>query len=201
VETAAQQIPSGTPAMVDKRRKRPKGIGPVVFTCPWLAVRKDVIGTSGSPFDHYYVVERPDSVTIIPISDLNRTILLRQYRHPIDDSSWEFPMGQIESGEPAEMAAHRELLEETAVVSDRLEGVSWYHPIGGLTAQRTFVFVARVDDQRLRGAKFEPGTDDIRELRIVEMSTVAEMIGKGEIRDASTIAAFTLCRLRLARPE
>ncbi len=105
-------------------------------------------------------------------------------------------MGQIESGETAEMAAHRELREESSIVSDSFEAISWYHPSGGLTAQRTFVFLARLDDQRLRGATFEPGMDDIRELRIVEMSGVAEMIGKGEIRDASTIVAFTLCRLR-----
>ena len=182
--------------MVNTRRKRLKGAGPVVFACPWLAIRKDAIGTSSHPFDHYYVVERPDSVIIVPISDANRTILLRQHRHPIDDSSWEFPMGQIESGETAEMAAHRELREESSIVSDSFEAISWYHPSGGLTAQRTFVFIARLDDQRLRGATFEPGMDDIRELRIVEMSGVAEMIGKGEIRDASTIVAFTLCRLR-----
>jgi len=105
-------------------------------------------------------------------------------------------MGQIESGETAEVAAHRELREESGIVSDSLKVISWYHPIGGLTAQRTFVFVARLDDQQLRGAKFEPGMDDIRELRIVEMSAVAEMIGKGEIRDAFTIVAYTLCRLR-----
>jgi len=182
--------------MVDTRRRRFKGAGPVVFACPWLAIRKDAIGTSNGSCDHYYVVERPDSVTIVPISDANRTILLRQHRHPIDGSSWEFPMGQIESGETAEMAAHRELREESGIISDRLEAISWYHPIGGLTAQRTFVFVARLDDQRLRGAKFEPGMDDIRELRVVEMSAVAKMIGKGEIRDAFTIVAFTLCRLR-----
>jgi 8-oxo-dGTP pyrophosphatase MutT (NUDIX family) len=184
--------------MVNTRRKRLKGAGPVVFACPWLAIRKDAIGTSSHPFDHYYVVERPDSVIIVPISDANRTILLRQHRHPIDDSSWEFPMGQIEADETAEMAAHRELREESGIVSDRLEAISWYHPIGGLTAQRTSVFVARLDDERLRGAKFEPGMDDIRELRIVEMSAVAEMIGKGEIRDAFTIVAFTLCRLNSA---
>jgi hypothetical protein len=88
------------------------------------------------------------------------------------------------------------LREESGIVSDRLEAISWYHPIGGLTAQRTFVFIAQLDDQRLRGAKFEPGMDDIRELPIIEMSAVAEMIGKGEIRDAFTIVAFTLCRLR-----
>jgi 8-oxo-dGTP pyrophosphatase MutT (NUDIX family) len=180
--------------MVDT--KRLKRAGPVVFACPWFAIRKDAIGTSSSPFDHYYVVERPDSVTIVPISDANRTILLRQHRHPIDDSSWEFPMGQIDPGETAEMAAHRELHEESGIVSDKLEAISWYHPMGGLTTQRTFVFAARLDDQSLRGAKFEPGMDDICELRIVEMSAVAEMIGNGEIRDAFTIIAFTLCRLK-----
>jgi hypothetical protein len=62
--------------MVDTRQKRFKRAGPVVFACPWLAIRKDAIGTSSGPFDHYYVVERPDSVTIVPISDANRTILL-----------------------------------------------------------------------------------------------------------------------------
>src|SRR5258708_23002737 len=130
--------------MVNTRRKRLKGAGPVVFACPWLAIRKDAIGTSSRPLDHYYVVERPDSVTIVPISDANRTILLRQHRHPIDDSSWEFPMGQIESGETPEVAAHRELREESGLVSDRLEPLSWYHPIGGLTAQRTPVFLPRL---------------------------------------------------------
>jgi hypothetical protein len=119
--------------MIDTRRKGPKGAGSVVFTCPWLAIRKDVIGTSGSPLDHCYVVERPDSITIVPISDAHRPILLRQHRYPINDSSWEFPMGQIEAGESAEMATHRELSEETSVVGGRLEAVSWYHPIGGLT--------------------------------------------------------------------
>jgi len=186
--------------MIETTRKRPKDAGPVVFTCPWITIRKDRIGASGSPLDDYYVVERPDSVTIIPIAD-NRTVLLRQHRHPIDESSWEFPMGQIESGEMAEMAAYRKLREEASIVSDRLEAISWYHPIGGLTAQRTFIFVAWIDDQRLRGATFEPGMDDIRELRIVEMTTVAEMIGRGEIHDAFTIVAFSLCRMRLARPE
>jgi 8-oxo-dGTP pyrophosphatase MutT (NUDIX family) len=186
--------------MVDTRRKRSKEAGSVVFTCPWITIRQDAIGTSGSPLDYYYVLERPDSVTIVPISG-HRTILLRQHRHPIDRASWEFPMGQIEAGETAEMAAERELHEESGIVSDRLEAISWYHPIAGLTAQRTFVFLAWIDDQRLRGAKFQPGVDDIRALRVVEMSTVAEMIGKGEIHDGATIAAFTLCRMRLARPE
>jgi 8-oxo-dGTP pyrophosphatase MutT (NUDIX family) len=167
-----------------------------VFACPWLAVRKDVIGTSGTPFDHYYVVLRADSVTVVPISDANRTILLRQHRHPIDDSSWEFPMGRIEPGETAEIAALRELREESGIVSDRLEPVSWYHPIAGLSAQRTSVFIVRLDDQQLRGAGFEPGTDDIRELRILEMSAVAKMIGNGDIRDAFTIVAFALCQGR-----
>ena len=44
--------------MIETTRKRPKDAGPVVFTCPWITIRKDRIGASGSPLDDYYVVER-----------------------------------------------------------------------------------------------------------------------------------------------
>lgn len=174
-------------------RKPPKPRGPIVFACPYLSLRRDAVAGASYATGDYFVLERPDSATIVPISPSGSTILLRQERHPIDESTWEFPGGHVDAGETAEAAAVRELREETGLSGGVLEAVSWYYPMPGLSASRTTVFIAHLDDAALADAEAEPGMDEIAELRIVAMSEVAEMIRTGRIRDAFTIAAFALC--------
>ena len=174
-------------------RKPAKPRGPIVFACPYLAIRQDAVVGAGYSSGDYYVLERPDSVSIVPISPTGRTVLLRQERHPIDESTWEFPGGHIDAGETAEAAAWRELREETGLVGGAMEALSWHYPMPGLAPSRTTVFAARLDDAALETARVEPGMDEIAELRIVAMSEVADMIRTGRIRDAFTITAFALC--------
>ena len=45
--------------------------------------------------------------------DADRTVLITQYRPPVDAYVVEFPAGLIDAGESAEIAALRELKEET----------------------------------------------------------------------------------------
>jgi ADP-ribose pyrophosphatase len=156
-----------------------------VFHTPWLRVRERK-RTGSLP---YYILDRANSVTIIPLSESKRTILLKQERLPIAAESWEFPMGQIEINELPLNAAKRELSEETGIVAEVLRRIASYYPVPALTPQLTTVFIAEISEKDLDQATCPQGEDDIKDLIIIPFSEVIAKIKDGNIQDALTIIA------------
>lgn len=68
---------------------------------------------NGTLVPAYYVVELPECVCAMAITENNEVILIKQYRHPIAKDVLEIPGGFIDEGETAETAIARELQEET----------------------------------------------------------------------------------------
>lgn len=64
-------------------------------------------------------VNNPDGVIIYSVvkgdDGVERVVLIRQYRYPIDDFIYEFPAGLVDAGEDYAAAAVRELKEETGL--------------------------------------------------------------------------------------
>lgn len=62
----------------------------------------------------------PDGVIIYSvvkdIDGVEKVVLIRQYRYPIDDYIYEFPAGLVDAGESCREAAIRELREETGLI-------------------------------------------------------------------------------------
>lgn len=64
----------------------------------------------------FFVIESPDWVNVIPLTDDGMIVLIEQYRHGTEEVTLEIPGGMVDAGEsPAECAA-RELTEETGYV-------------------------------------------------------------------------------------
>lgn len=81
---------------------------------PWLTARKEQVQlANGNVMDEYYVLEYPDFVNIIAVTQCEQIVLVRQYRHAVKSEDYELPAGAIEVGETPIEAAKRELLEET----------------------------------------------------------------------------------------
>jgi len=81
---------------------------------PWMTVRQDtVLLPNRRLIPDYYVLEYPDWVNIIAVTNQNDIVLERQYRHAIGKTAYELPGGIVEKGEEPLAAAKRELLEET----------------------------------------------------------------------------------------
>lgn len=85
-----------------------------LFRRPWLTVRKDCVELpDGRQNPEFYVLEYPDWVNVIALTDDGKFIFERLYRHGLGKTCYEIPAGVIEPGESPMEAAKRELMEET----------------------------------------------------------------------------------------
>lgn len=85
-----------------------------IFRRPWLTVRHDKVKLpDGRINPEFYVLEYPDWVNVIAITEDVHIVMERQYRQGLGKTCYEIPAGVMEKGENAEEAARRELEEET----------------------------------------------------------------------------------------
>ena len=81
----------------------------------------------------FYVLETTDWVNVIPVTRDNEIVMIRQYRHGIQDVTLEIPGGIIENNDTPEGAAARELREETGYRAGRMV------PLGRVLANPAFL--------------------------------------------------------------
>ena len=85
-----------------------------LFRRPWLTVRRDKVRLpDGRINPEHYVLEYPDWVNILAITEKGEFVMIEQYRHGLDDVYIELAAGVVEKDEEPLDAARRELLEET----------------------------------------------------------------------------------------
>lgn len=86
-----------------------------LYKATWFTIRKDVCETpSGKLVDPYYVYEFPTWVSALALTEDNKVVMVRQYRHGIQETIIEIPGGCVDdSDDNYQQAIARELLEET----------------------------------------------------------------------------------------
>lgn len=80
----------------------------------YFTARRDRCETpDGHIVEEYFVVELPLTVCAVALTEEGEVLMVKQYRHPIDEVLLEVPGGFVDKGETAEQAMARELKEET----------------------------------------------------------------------------------------
>jgi ADP-ribose pyrophosphatase len=105
-------------------------------------LREDVIRFPDGAEAIYTVVTNPDSAFIVPYFDNADTLLVRQWRHAWDESSWEVPAGTCDDEEDILGCARRELAEETGLVAERYTSLGIVRGAAFLTG-RAHMFLAQ----------------------------------------------------------
>jgi NTP pyrophosphohydrolases including oxidative damage repair enzymes len=100
---------------------------------------------------HFWEMTRrlgnPGAVLIIPrLMPSNRYILIKQFRPPVNGNVMEFPAGLINDGEAPELAAARELREETGYVADTMRVFPAAYTTPGLTNESVFLALVDIDE-------------------------------------------------------
>ena len=86
-----------------------------LFKDTWFTVRRDTCEKpDGKIISPYYVYEFPTWVSALALTEDNRVVMVRQYRHAIADTIIEIPGGCVDDADPSfQHAIARELMEET----------------------------------------------------------------------------------------
>ncbi|MET8986420.1 NUDIX hydrolase [Nonomuraea wenchangensis] len=93
--------------------------------------------------DRDYVVH-PGSVAVLALDDLDRVLMIRQYRHPARQLMWELPAGIRDvAGESLVDGAARELAEEAGYRAATWHTLVDLRTSPGMSDERIRVFLAR----------------------------------------------------------
>lgn len=167
----------------------------VVYQNRWMTVREDVILYQDGSKSLYGVVEKPDFVVIVPVDADGSIHLVEQYRYPVAGRYWEFPQGSWEQapGSDPLAVARGELREETGLVAERMTYVGHLFQGYGYATQGYHVFLA--EDLRQTGADLDHEEQGLI-TRPFSPAALSRMIQDGGIKDASTLAALGLLRVK-----
>ncbi len=167
----------------------------LVYENPWTAVREDQIIHPNGQKGLYGVVERGTFAVIMPVHADGMVTLVQQFRYPVGERLWEFPMGMWETrpDASAEELALGELREETGLRAGELIHAGTVYQGAGYSNQKGHVFLAR---NLVRGDAEREATEADMITHDVTLAQFEEMIAKGDITCMVTLAAFAQIRAR-----
>lgn len=161
---------------------------------PWInVIEHQVLNPNGGKGIYGKVHFKNLAIGIIPIFENGDTILVGQYRFPINAYSWEIPEGGGKIGvEPLE-SAKRELLEETGLSATRWSKLLEMHLSNSVSDELAIIYVA---EELMQGEAMPEETEQLQ-LKRLPLTEVFDMVMNGEITDSMSLAA--LLKLKLMR--
>jgi 8-oxo-dGTP pyrophosphatase MutT (NUDIX family) len=153
-----------------------------------FVLRDDAIRFPDGAEARYTVAESPDSAFVVPYFENGDTMLVRQWRHAWNISSWEVPAGTFDGEEDPEACARRELAEETGLVANRYRSLGIVHGAAFLTG-RAHLFLAEGLTESARNP--ETYEQDMEVLRLPFTEALNAAL-EGQIVHSGSVTA--LCR-------
>lgn len=129
-------------------------------------------------------------MNVVPITDEQEVIFVKQFRHGSEDITLEIPGGMVDPGEDPEVAAVRECLEESGYQVGNVESLGILNPNPAIFPNRLHTFLAR---GCLPVAEIANTSTEYTEVVLVPMVDLPRLLQSGEISHA--LVAATLWRL------
>lgn len=151
-----------------------------------INLRIDTVELPDQKYSKREIIEHPGAVAVVPITEDNKIVMVKQFRKAAEDCLLEVPAGKLEIGEEPLDCAKRELLEETGYKSDNLEYLFKFYTSPGFCNEEISVFVAK----DLIKDVAQPDEDEYIEIEKYGIDELVEKISKEEIKDAKTITSI-----------
>lgn len=153
----------------------------------------------GRVMPKYFVLEFPDWVNVVPVTQDGQMILVEQYRHASGEVHLELPGGAVtpssnegltevsQGSEDPKRAALRELAEETGYVPEDIRLIHRHYPNPALQNNCQWVYVA-TGCRLLENRRLDP-YEDINVVT-VPIPKVYEMLKQGAINHSLMVASL-----------
>ncbi len=136
------------------------------------------------------------AVCVIPLTDKNEIVCVKQYRYPMHEPLIEIPAGKLDyPEEDPNDAVIRELREETGATCEKLTYLGVYYGSPAILDEKIYMYLA----EGLNFGDTDFDEDEFIETVKIPLDDLVDMVLAGEIRDGKTQIAALRTAMMLAR--
>ena len=159
-----------------------------------VTLRKDLVTTvCGESYRE--VLEHSGGAVIIPITDDNKIVMVKQFRYAAGRVMLEVPAGKTDPGEDPEKTAHRELKEETGYSASELTFLTRMYPTPGYSSEILYIYAAR----GLTPGETHFDDSEAIDIEYMDIDELEQMVLSGQIEDGKTQVAVLLAGRLIGR--
>jgi 8-oxo-dGDP phosphatase len=162
------------------------------YAGPIFTVYTDQVTMSDGSTANRDVVVNKGAVGVVALDDVDRVVLIRQYRHAVGTRLWELPAGLRDvTGEGLAATAARELGEEADLRAGRYDLLIDLHTSPGFADETIRIFLARSLSPVPDVERFSR-TDEEADLEVAwfDLDEAVAMVFRGEITNAAAVGGL-----------
>lgn len=140
---------------------------------------------NGMETSREYLVH-PGAVAVLAFVKRDRILMVRQYRYPVGQPTWEIPAGKLDKGENPLECVKRELEEETGYKAGRIHKLISFWPTATFADEIIHIYVAT----HLTQGDARPDEDEFLSVKVWPIKRILSEIKNGTIKDSKTLIAL-----------
>ena len=161
-----------------------------------IKVRRDEVELPNGHKSMREVVEHSGGVCVLPLTDRDEVIFVRQFRYPYKEVILEIPAGKRDHGEESPLeCGKRELAEETGAKADKYTSLGELYPSPGYCGEVIYMFLATV----LTFGDTNPDEDEFLNVEKIPFDKALDMVLSDEIKDSKTQCALMKAAILLGK--
>jgi ADP-ribose pyrophosphatase len=135
-------------------------------------------------------LDHPGAVAVVAFPSPGKILMVKQFRHPVGEITWEIPAGKLAKGENPLACVKRELEEETGFRAGRVKKLIAFWPTAAFANEVIHIYTAT----HLKPGVLRPDEDEFLGCETWPLSKAVRFIKSGKIKDSKTIIAVLAVR-------
>lgn len=142
------------------------------------------------------VLEFQTWANVLAVTKDQKVVLVKQYRHGVQEVLLELPGGVVEDGETPMDGIKRELLEETGYATEQFVEVGSFYPNPANQTNTMYSFLA-LDVEKVADLHLDDGED--LEVHLIPLDELISMTKRGKFLHALQVATLFRALLYMGR--